>query len=296
MKWRDTVTMAIMHGPLPPDVTLDVPHWWQLGMPLLRPTDHVVSVPRKRKHLMSVESETVVEADLAPMSSPVKRAYMRAPDEAKLWFVDFHAYHARVHGKTHACSIRRAKQLAPQLLGPVAPDTFRRWHDRGAPNAHGTGRPSVELPPFALSSLANLTHAIAPRLSLSVPSWQHVYRCVLRELDIEFEPQQNADANVSTQPAANGSSRRLAPAVDRVRPTLPQSATSCSCASSTCGIASESRRTACETWTRLLCAWFLQVCVGGPRRANQPMSSPMRLRHRHTCCRHERRHVDTDCL
>ena len=44
------------------------------------------------------------------------------------------------------------------------------------------------LPPFALSRLANLTHAVAARLSLSVASWQHVYRRVLRELDIEFEP------------------------------------------------------------------------------------------------------------
>ena len=42
--------------------------------------------------------------------------------------------------------------------------------------------------PFALSRLANLTHAVAARLSLSVPTWQHVYRRVLRELDIDFEP------------------------------------------------------------------------------------------------------------
>ena len=46
----------------------------------------------------------------------------------------------------------------------------------------------MELPPFALSRLANLTHAVAARLSFSVPTWQHVYRRVLRELDIEFEP------------------------------------------------------------------------------------------------------------
>ena len=34
MKWRDAVKSAIMHGPLPPDVTLDAPCWWQPGMPL----------------------------------------------------------------------------------------------------------------------------------------------------------------------------------------------------------------------------------------------------------------------
>ena len=32
--------------------------------------------------------------------------------------------------------------------------------------------------PFALSRLTNLTHAVAARLSLSVPTWQHVYRAV----------------------------------------------------------------------------------------------------------------------
>ena len=41
--------------------------------------------------------------------------------------------------------------------------------------------------PFALSRLANLTHAVAARLRLSVPTWQHVHRRVLRELGIEFE-------------------------------------------------------------------------------------------------------------
>ena len=161
MKWRDAVKAGIMHGPLPPEVTLDVPQWWQPGMPLSCPVDHVAPAPSKRKR---VESET----------EPAKRAYMRVPDEAKLWFADFHAYHARVHAKTFAYSIRRAKQLVPDLFGPVAPDTFRSWHESGARNA--AGRPP------------DLTHAVAARLSLSVPTWQHVYRRVLRELDIEFEP------------------------------------------------------------------------------------------------------------
>ena len=42
--------------------------------------------------------------------------------------------------------------------------------------------------PFALSRLANLTHAVAARLRLSDPTWQHVHRRVLREFGIEFEP------------------------------------------------------------------------------------------------------------
>ena len=77
------------------------------------------------------------------------------------------------------------------------------------------------------------------------------------------------DAAVSTQPAAIS----LAPATSRVRLTLPESATSCSCASSTCAIASESHRIACGTWSRQLCAWFHQASVGGPGEPNQPMSA-----------------------
>ena len=176
MKWRDAVKASIMHGPLPPDVTLDAPHWWLPGMPLLPPADYVAPVPLKRKRDTSAE----------PKKEHAKRGYRRTPDEAKLWFQGFHANQARVHGKSLAYNIRRAKQLVPELFGPVAPDTFRRWHDSGAPDHRG--RPPVDLPPFALSRLANLTHAVAARLSLSVPTWQHVYRRVLRELDIEFEP------------------------------------------------------------------------------------------------------------
>ena len=176
MKWRDAVKAAIMHGPLPPDVTLDAPHWWLPGMPLLPPADYVAPVPLKRKR------DTFAE----PKTEHAKRAYRRTPDEAKLWFQDFHAYQARVHGKSLAYNIRRAKHQVPELFGPLSPDTFRRWHDSGASDLGG--RPPVELPPFALSRLANLTPAVAARLSLSVPTWQHVYRRVLRELDIEFEP------------------------------------------------------------------------------------------------------------
>ena len=122
MKWRDAVKAAIMHGPLPPDVTLDAPHWWLPGMPLLPPADYMAPVPLKRKRDTSAE----------PKTEPAKRAYRRTPDEAKLWFQDFHAYQARVHGKSLAYNIRRAKHLVPELFGPVAPDTFRRWHEGGA--------------------------------------------------------------------------------------------------------------------------------------------------------------------
>ena len=58
MKWRNAVKSAIMHGPLPPHVTLDVPFWMQPGMPLLRPADYLAPVPLKRKRDMSAEPQT----------------------------------------------------------------------------------------------------------------------------------------------------------------------------------------------------------------------------------------------
>ena len=133
--------------------------------------------------------------------------------------------------------------------------------------------------PFAISRLANLTHAVAARLRLSVPTWQHVHRRVLRELDIEFEPTRHRTRKFRGD---------LQPATGRVRLTLPENANSCSCASSTCALASKSHRIACGTWTRQLCAWFQKSRVS-------PCLRLARLRHGHIAA-NMRRHVDTDCL
>ena len=69
MKWRDAVKAAIMHGPLPPDVTLDAPHWWLPGMTLLPPADHMAPVPLKHKRDASAE----------PKTDPTKRATCACP-------------------------------------------------------------------------------------------------------------------------------------------------------------------------------------------------------------------------
>ena len=74
--------------------------------------------------------------------------------------------------------------------------------------------------------------------------------------------------------SSHGSWRRLTPATGRARLTLQESVNFCSCASSTCAIASESHRIASGTWTRQLCASFQQATTGGPRGPSQPMSSP----------------------
>ena len=266
-------------GPSPPDVTLDVPYWWQPGMPLLRPADYMAPVPLKRKRDTSAD----------PKRDPAKRAYMRIPDEAKLLFVDFHAFQARVHGKPLAHNIRRAK-----LFGPVAPDTFRRWHDSGAPDHRG--RPSMEPPPFALSRLANLTHAVAARFSLSLATWQHVCPRVLHELDIEFEP-----TNHWTRQFLHSLqlSWKLAATCTRHRPGEAD-------------IARE--RKLLQPRVIHLCdryrisqdrMWNLDETAahGSNRRARVDQKSPVspclrltRLRHGLARCEHEGRHVDTDCL
>ena len=74
--------------------------------------------------------------------------------------------------------------------------------------------------------------------------------------------------------SSHGNSRRLAPAAGRARLTLQESVNFCSCASSTCAIASKSHRIAYGTWTRQLCPSFQQASAGGPRGPSQPMSSP----------------------
>ena len=259
MKWRDAVKAAIMHGPLPPDVTLDAPHWWLPGMPLLPPADYMAPVPPKRKRDVSAE----------PKNDPAKRAYRRTPDEAKLWFQDFHAYQARVHGKSLAYNIRRAKHLVPELFGPVAPDTFRRWHDSGARDLGG--RPPVELPPFALSRLANLTHAGSASAS-PLGSTSTAVCCASSTSN--SSPERNGRGSFCPACSSHGNSRRLARAAGRARLTLQESVNFCSCASSTCAIASKSHRIASGTWTRQLCEWFQQASAGGPKKPSQPTSSP----------------------
>ena len=205
---------------------------------------------------------------------------MRIPDEAKLWFVDFHAYQARVHGKSLAYNIRQAKHLVPELFGPVAPDTFRRWHDGGALDHRG--RPPVDLPLFALSRLANLTHAVTARLSLSVPTWQRVYRRVLRELDVEFEPKKGWTKQFLHSLQL---SWKLAATCSRSRP----SEASAAARHLPGAIASKSHRIACGTRTRQLCAWFQKSRVS-------PCLRLARLRHGHARGEHEGRHVDADRL
>ena len=111
MKCRDAVKSAIMHGRLPLGVTLEAPCWWRLGMPQLPAADHMAPVPLKRRRDTSAE----------PKTDTAKRAYVRIPDETKLWFVDLHAYHARVHGERLAYNIRQSKHLVPSSLGPWHP-------------------------------------------------------------------------------------------------------------------------------------------------------------------------------
>ena len=149
MKWRDSVKAAIMHG------LCHQMYRWQPGMPLFPPAGYMAPVPLKRKRDRSAE----------PKTHPAKRAHTGEPDEAKLWFVDFHAKHARVHRRSLAYNIRRGSIWCRSSSGP--------WN------------PTMELPPFALSRLANL---LSQPGSVSASSLEHIYRRVLRELDTEIEP------------------------------------------------------------------------------------------------------------
>ena len=114
-------------------------------------------VPLKRKRDTSAE----------PKTDPVKRTYMRVPDEAKLWFQDFHAYQARVHGKSARLQHSPGEASgAGALLALVRPtrseDGMKAGHVTSAADPWTCHRS-----PFRVSR--TFTHAVAARLSLQRP-------------------------------------------------------------------------------------------------------------------------------
>ena len=229
-----------------------------------------------------------------PKTDPTKRAYMRVPD-GELWFVDFHAYQARVHGKSLAYNIRRAKHLVLELFGPVAPDTFHRWRDGGASDLGG--RPPVDLPPFAFRPFASRephtcrrgqVQSQCPHLAARPPPGAARARHRIRA-------QQTMDAAVSSEPAVI-----MEACSDLHRP-------------SEADIARE--RKLLQLRVIYLCdrfkisqdrIWNLDetavrmVPTGERGWTKKSRVSPCRrlarLRHAHARCKHERRHVDSYCL
>ena len=193
-----------MHGPLPPDVTLDAPHWWQPGMPLLPPADYRAPVPLKRKRDTS-EAKT----------DPAKRAYMRIPDEAKLWFQDFHTLIKRVSMASHSLTTFAGRSIwCRSSSGP--------WHPTHSADGTTAARLTTaadhpwRLPPFALSHLANLTHARRgqaqsqrPHLAARLPP------CAARARHRIRAQKRVERSSFFTACSSHGNSRRLAPAASR---------------------------------------------------------------------------------
>ena len=258
-----------------------------LELPLLPPADYMAPVPLKRKRDTSVE----------PKTDPLKRTYMRIPDEAKLWFQDFHSYQARVHGKSLTYNIRGAKHLLPDLFGSVAADTFRRWPDGDTPDHRG--RPPVDLPPFALSRASRDPHTCRRRpgsvSALPLGSTSTAVCCA------------SSTSNPSTADDGRGSSYsslqlswKLAAACTRHRP-------------SEADIARE--RKLLQLRVIYLCDRFkisqdriwnldetaVRMVPAGERgwtKTAEPAYAfaLARLRHGHARCEHEGRHVDADRL
>ena len=188
-------------------------------MPLLPPADYMAPVPLKRKRDTSAE----------PKTDPVKRTYMRIPDEAKLCFQDFHAYQARVHGKSLAYNITPAKQLVLGLFGPVSPDTFRRWHDGGERVLGGPC--TCHHSPFRVS---RTSHMPSRPGSVSASPLGSTFTAVCcASSTSNSSPAVNGRGSFYAACSSHGNSRRLAPAAGRARLTLPESVNFCSCASYT---------------------------------------------------------------
>ena len=145
-----------------------------------------------------------------------------------------------------------------------------------------------------LSRLANLTHAVAGRLSLSVPTWQHVYRRVLRELDIEFEPRKEwtrqflRSLQLSWKIAATHTRHRPSEA-DIARERAAARHLPVRSLQNLTGSHLEPGRDSCAHRSSR------RARVDQEGRGS-PCLRLARLRHDHARCKHERRHVDTDCL
>ena len=204
MKWRDAVQAAIMHGPLPPDVTLDAPHWWQPGMPLLPPADHRAPVPLKRKRVTSAE----------PKTDPTKRAPTR-----------------RSCGSRTSTLIKRVSMARHSLTTFAGRSSWCRSSADGMTAAHVT---------LAADRPWNCHHSPFRVLPTSLMPWQpgSVSASPLGSTSTAVccasstsnsSPKKDLRGSFFAACSSHGSSRRLAPAAGRARLTLPESANFCSC-------------------------------------------------------------------
>ena len=256
-----------MHGPLPPDVTLDAPHWWLPGMPLLPPADYMAPVPLKRKRDTSAE----------PKRDPTKRAYTRTPDEAKLGFQDFHANQARVHGAGRSIWCRSSS-------GPRRPTHSAD----GTTAAHVT---VVADRPWSYHHSPSLMPSRPGSASASPLGSTSTAVCCASSTS-NSSPADDGRGSFCSACSSHGNSQRLARATCRARLTLLDSVNFCSCASSTCAIDSKSHRSHLEPG-RDSCAHR----SGRRGRVEQDGRGSPRLRlarlgHGHARCEHEGRHVD----
>ena len=270
MKWRDAVEAATVHGPLPLDVTLDAPYWWQPGMPLLPPADHRAPVPLKRKRVTSAE----------PKTDPAKRAYMRIPDEAKLWLVDFHAYQARVSMASHSPTTFALRSIwCWSFSGPRHPI---RSAD-GMTAAHLTSAAdhpwSCHHSPFRVSRTSHMPSRAGSASPLGSTS---TAVCCASSTSYS-SPADDGRGSFCAACSYHGSLRRLAPATGRARLTLPESVNFCSCVRSLQNLTGshlEPGRDSCAH-RPIRRAW-----VDHESRVS-PCLRLARLRHGHARCEHE---------
>ena len=245
-------------------------------MPLLPPAWYVSPVPLKRKRDTSAE----------PKRDPTKRAYMRIPDEAKLWFVDFHAYQARVHGKL-VYNNRQGKHLVPELFGPWC---LTHCAD-GTTAAHLTTAAdhpwSYHHSPFRVSRTSHMPSRAGSASASLLGSTSTAVCCASSTSN--SSPADDGRGSFCAACSSHGNSRRLAPARERKllqlrvihlcdRFKISQDRIWNLDETASCAHGSSRRAWVDQKSRASLCFRFA------------------RLRHGHTCCEHEGRHVDADRL
>ena len=111
--------------------------------------------------------------------------------------------------------IRLQHSRVPELFGPVAPDTFRRWHEGGAPDHRG--RPPVDLPPFRVSRTSHMPSRAGSASASPLGSTSTAVCCASSTSN--SSPADDGRGSFFAACSSHGNSRRLAPAAGRVRLT-----------------------------------------------------------------------------
>ena len=122
----------------------------------------------QKQAAVKLKEEPLVDGGLPDAGAAVvaKKTNQNVPDEAKEWFLHFHAYQKNRSGWLLTCSWEKACQLAPELFGKVGKKTaFSGGNCTDTEAADRRGRPKGH-DGAALQRLAEIVRSLSGRVAL----------------------------------------------------------------------------------------------------------------------------------